>query len=412
MKIKYGLFENAIDSLRHCVGHLVTNKSVSQSDLKRGIIDAVHVVELLLKERLKQINEAFIWMDIDKYPNPDSPKVGLKLTVERLKKLGKIDFDVEDNRAINLAAEIRNKFTHYEIELDGKDLQALLAQLLGFVFRFSDGHLKQDLRPRFKREWNLIVQLIASWPSHSSGVIDGLLTAGLPLWEFEKTSVTEQISSGKQKIAQLIKDSYFLFDYQEVKSAEGKAIGKIELLRDRRITNKLNISDVNNWPREGQWEVVHYLPAIVRSVDNQGKETNRITLERPLATLKKAEITPFDSVYFLTVDYSIGAGSYNGPISFLCTILNGKVCLLESKGENEEWRQISLMNSLKSTWLVKDRNTILKMNCVPGDPQFQTHYTKYVFGDNYWRRITRQKDGFWECDTPDEFLETGILPTN
>lgn len=67
--IKFDLINNARSSLIHAVGHLINPDGVTEHDLKYAIRDVAHVVELLLKERLRRIHEAFVWQDVDKYPS-------------------------------------------------------------------------------------------------------------------------------------------------------------------------------------------------------------------------------------------------------------------------------------------------------------------------------------------------------
>jgi len=74
-KIKFDLISNAKDSLIHAVNHLTNPAGQTDGDFKIAIKDMYHVIELLLKEKLRQIHPAFIWTNIDKYPSDDTVTV-------------------------------------------------------------------------------------------------------------------------------------------------------------------------------------------------------------------------------------------------------------------------------------------------------------------------------------------------
>ena len=85
--MKFNLIENAKDSLAHAVEHLTGSEKPAPSDLKRAILDVAHVVELLLKERVRRIHRAFIWENIDKYPSLKAQIIGTDKAVSRLLNL-------------------------------------------------------------------------------------------------------------------------------------------------------------------------------------------------------------------------------------------------------------------------------------------------------------------------------------
>jgi hypothetical protein len=66
---KFDLVANAQDSLVHAVKHLTRREGNREpGDLKRAVRDAVHAVELLLKEGLGRVHPSLVWMRVDDYP--------------------------------------------------------------------------------------------------------------------------------------------------------------------------------------------------------------------------------------------------------------------------------------------------------------------------------------------------------
>jgi len=70
MQIQFDLLANARDSLRQAVA-LLAWKDIEPADarLKHAITNAARSIELLLKERLRRINPAFVLENVDKYPS-------------------------------------------------------------------------------------------------------------------------------------------------------------------------------------------------------------------------------------------------------------------------------------------------------------------------------------------------------
>lgn len=74
-----------------------------------------------------------------------------------------------------------------------------------------------------------------------------------------------------------------------------------------------------------------FLPAMVRLVRLDGSVANSRTMERSLASMASHHLYGSKKpTYFITVDYSIGMGSYNGPITFLVELSSGKLQWLKA----------------------------------------------------------------------------------
>ncbi|RKN80275.1 hypothetical protein [Ulvibacterium marinum] len=126
-----------------------------------------------------------------------------------------------------------------------------------------------------------------------------------------------------------------------------------------------------------------------------GRESARIDRIFPYAKKNKP-------VFLVTVDYSVGWGSYNGPISYFLEINeNGINYILDKKG---------FMISLKSIWLINNRNgksEILDIDCRPDfdknsenpdEFHFKLIYSWYFFENNEWKRLRKEKPGCIEND--------------
>jgi hypothetical protein len=145
--LKFNLVENALDSLEHAIGHL-TVQSLTISEYKKVISDLAHVVELLLKERLRQIHPAFVFSDVDKYPSKLSSTVNPGLALERLKKLGSVEFSEKDCLALKNIREKRNDISHYEFNINENEAKIVIGNTLAFIFRFSCDELGLDWADR------------------------------------------------------------------------------------------------------------------------------------------------------------------------------------------------------------------------------------------------------------------------
>jgi len=131
--VKFDLIENARDSLRHAVDHLTGAGKPGPGDLKRAIRDIAQVVELLLKERLRRIHQAFVWENVDKYPLSDSPTVSAEKAVTRLQHLGGIILPEKSRKTIVAARTLRNAIEHFEFSLDLQEARGIVGRLLSFI---------------------------------------------------------------------------------------------------------------------------------------------------------------------------------------------------------------------------------------------------------------------------------------
>lgn len=157
------------------------------------------------------------------------------------------------------------------------------------------------------------------------------------------------------------------------------------------------------------------LHALVQLRDHEGRVWDSRVMERELARMasKKLYATP-KHTHFITVDFSIGMGSYAGPITFLAEIERQGMKWLhfydKSQGKNVE---LTLGQALKRNWalLPKKRGKgmdIYEQSCHPSYPaksddshDFEITYQRYFFDGKKWQMLERRKLGFWENEYND-----------
>lgn len=137
----FNLVENARDSLSHAIEHLGPVNRNTTGDWKRIIVDLAHVIELLVKERLRRIHPAFVFSNIDKYPSNTAYTVGAEVAFSRLQKIGGIHFTESEVKAVKVAREKRNEIEHFEFSIDNHEAKVLVGQALSFILKFAEEQL-------------------------------------------------------------------------------------------------------------------------------------------------------------------------------------------------------------------------------------------------------------------------------
>jgi hypothetical protein len=194
--------------------------------------------------------------------------------------------------------------------------------------------------------------------------------------------------------------------------------GYLELRQDARLTPELigllwGTGDINNDddPKLAVFKSNPPRNGAIQVVDRAGKILAVKDLERPLAKVRTAQLYGDAKLtYLLTVDYSAGLGSYNGPITSLVEVKNGHLRWLEStEPATGRTGEIRLMESLKTTWWFVDAadgkgKQILRAQCRPdwssvkNDPDFTTQYARFYFDGPKWLTKVRTVKGLSEFD--------------
>lgn len=170
--IKYDLISNAKDSLTHAVEHLTNPDGVNDADLKRAICDVFHVIELLLKEKLRRIHPAFIWQDIDKYTSQDVHTVSVEKALGRLQKVANIYIAKDSIEIIFRCKRIRNCIEHYELQIESKEAKVIIGSMLSVIFSFSKTYLNLNLEKEIRNNkmWSELIQFYEFWDVHSKEI--------------------------------------------------------------------------------------------------------------------------------------------------------------------------------------------------------------------------------------------------
>jgi hypothetical protein len=103
--------------------------------------------------------------------------------------------------------------------------------------------------------------------------------------------------------------------------------------------------------------------------------------------------------FIVTRDYSIGWGSYNGPISYFLEVSEGGIHYILPHG---------LMTSLKTAWAINNREhsaEILSKKCRPSlerrseqPTDFDIIFERFYFDGGHWKSEVHQETGFWEFE--------------
>ena len=139
-QMKISLLENAYSFLNEALAKALKAESNSLN-WKFSILNLVQAIELSLKEKLRQDHQILIYQNVDK-PNYT---VSLKLALDRLTRIAKVNFSNVDVDTINKASELRNNIVHFEFNFSPKEIKLVFAKLLGFLLQFHKKYLKTNL---------------------------------------------------------------------------------------------------------------------------------------------------------------------------------------------------------------------------------------------------------------------------
>lgn len=158
--IEFDLLNNAKDSLRQAV-ELLAVKSIGSDHarLKHSITAPTHCIELLLKERLRRINPAFVWENVDKYPSLEARTVTVDTAIGRLKSIGNVELSPNDERTLKSLRTTRNAIEHYEWRASEREAKIIIGNALSFAFAFAHDELQVDLASSFKTDdtWRMLL---------------------------------------------------------------------------------------------------------------------------------------------------------------------------------------------------------------------------------------------------------------
>jgi hypothetical protein len=162
-------------------------------------------------------------------------------------------------------------------------------------------------------------------------------------------------------------------------------------------------------------------PAIVRLLGADGQVFDSRTFERELGDISADHLYDDARVtYLVTVDMSVGAGSYAGPATMLMEISAKRFKWLQARDIGSgEAKDIVLANTLKTVWKIvpvasgKDILMAATRLDYPGnspvgaDDVWQVHYYRYHCVKGQWLIYSRVEKGYDEFE---DFPETDKFP--
>jgi hypothetical protein len=172
--VSFGLVGNATDSFRQAVELWAFEDSVPEpSVLKHSILAAAHCVELLLKERLRQVHPAFVWENVDRYPNLDARTVTSAGAVSRLEAVAGLQISAADQQLLKDLRVTRNAIEHYEWTASQREARHIVASALSFACDFALAELDLDLAAQHKGDdtWRELISRLDEFAvDHSARV--------------------------------------------------------------------------------------------------------------------------------------------------------------------------------------------------------------------------------------------------
>jgi hypothetical protein len=139
-QLRLSLIENAYDSFAESLGY-VERAITDPSRWKFAVLNLVHAVELVLKQRLVDEHELLIWQDVDR---PGSRTVSLDKAIQRL-ATARVAMDDGDVQAIQTAIRWRNNITHYEVDLVAEEVRENYLLIFEFLDKFHEAHFPGSL---------------------------------------------------------------------------------------------------------------------------------------------------------------------------------------------------------------------------------------------------------------------------
>lgn len=194
--------------------------------------------------------------------------------------------------------------------------------------------------------------------------------------------------------------------------------GRLQLMVDARLSSDLRKKMwangdwssvlVQNDPLYTSFTATPPRKAELRIVDDRGDVLASESLEKPLARIGPEKSKDDEKTLFVTVDYSVGWGSYAGPTTFPLRIDGPNLQWVQATDvRSKRTEKIALVKTLKSDWrfsLFGTSQDILAFYCRPaesGENDFVLHYVRYHFDSTRgWLKYERVQNGFWESDEP------------
>lgn len=145
MKIEFDLLTNATDSITQAIELLAWKDEPDDARrLKQAVLAIAHGVELLLKERLHRVHPVLIWENVDKFPSLSARTVTVDTAINRLVRIGGLQFQDGDFELITSLRDTRNAIEHYAWKTTKSEADRIVGQALGFALHFARDELRYE----------------------------------------------------------------------------------------------------------------------------------------------------------------------------------------------------------------------------------------------------------------------------
>jgi hypothetical protein len=249
------------------------------------------------------------------------------------------------------------------------------------------------------------------------------------------------LASSRRGIAEdllLVTDGYQIFQTVFLSKEVHGLTGLLQILEDERITPGLrrdmwrgfndpttslaNLGVGPNDPAYMSFTRQRVRPAKIRLLDDTNETLDARTFDAPLATIETESLTftwP-QTTFLVTVDHSIGMGSYAGADTFFATVADRKLRwgIVIDGSDN---RELAVGRALKRDWRLEWMGTglvsdILSVSSRPNfensrwqdTGEFVTLFQRFHFDGGAWHRTERREIGSWESEQP--FPEAAKFP--
>lgn len=140
MKIELNLLDNGLDFIIEGIKptHRIWKDSNSENGWKYSVLNVFSGIQLILKDRLRKEHWSLIFEDVSnanehKLIQGDFASVNHNNIVKRLKGISNITID---DTPINNLRKLRNKFEHFEVEIEVQECKQLIAKAIRELILF------------------------------------------------------------------------------------------------------------------------------------------------------------------------------------------------------------------------------------------------------------------------------------
>jgi hypothetical protein len=230
----------------------------------------------------------------------------------------------------------------------------------------------------------------------------------------------------------LTAEGYQIFQTVVLRQEAHGLTGMVQILEDERLTPgirrdmwrgfndpAMSLANLGVGPSDPAYESFKQRPvrsAQIRLLDDKGATLDARTFDAPLAEIENETLTftARQTTFLVTVDHSIGMGSYAGADTFFATVADRRLrweVVVAANGS--ERRELAVSRAVKSDWRLDWASTglgsdILSAASRPNfeNPRWQdtgefvTLFSRLHFDRGAWHRTERREIGSWESDQP------------